>query len=50
MGLCVACIQGACGSTMLKGANSPYWKRPQFNTLTAGKWDMIIIVKKMIGP
>jgi len=35
---------GACGSTMLKGANSPYWKRPQFNTLTAGKWDVIIIM------
>jgi lysophospholipase L1-like esterase len=35
---------GACGSTMMKGADSPYWKRPQYNTLTAAKWDIIIIM------
>ena len=35
---------GACGSTMLKVSNSPYWKRPQFKTLTQNKWDIIIIM------
>ena len=35
---------GACGSTMLKVSNSPYWKRPQYKALTAGKWDIIIIM------
>jgi len=35
---------GACGSTMLKISNSPYWKRPQYSTLTKGKWDIIIIM------
>jgi len=35
---------GACGSTMLKKSNSPYWERPQFKTLTGGKWDIIIIM------
>jgi hypothetical protein len=35
---------GACGSTMQKGADSPYWKRPQFTTLTQNKWDVIIIM------
>lgn len=35
---------GACGSTMLKAANSPYWKRPQYHALTAAKWDIIIIM------
>ena len=35
---------GACGSTMMKGANSPFWKRPQFSTLTSNKWDIIIIM------
>lgn len=34
---------GACGSTMLKHGDSPYWKRPQFQTLTENKWDIIII-------
>jgi hypothetical protein len=28
---------GACGSTMQKNADSPYWKRPQFTTLTSNK-------------
>jgi lysophospholipase L1-like esterase len=35
---------GACGSTMLKVSNSPYWKRPQYKALTAGKWDIIVIM------
>jgi len=35
---------GACGSTMLKVSNSPYWQRPQYKALTAGKWDIIIIM------
>ena len=35
---------GACGSTMQKGADSPYWKRPQFAALTGAKWDVIVIM------
>jgi len=35
---------GACGSTMMKGADSPYWKRPQYTTLTGNKWDILIIM------
>lgn len=35
---------GACGSTMLKGADSPYWQRPQYATLTSNKWDIITIM------
>lgn len=35
---------GACGSTMLKSADSPYWKRPQYAALTAAKWDIVIIM------
>jgi len=35
---------GACGSTMLKKANSPYWERSQFTALTAGKWDIVTIM------
>lgn len=35
---------GACGSTMLKGANSPYWKRGQYTALVAGKWDIVTIM------
>ena len=35
---------GACGSTMMKGADSPYWKRPQFQALTASKWDIVVIM------
>jgi len=35
---------GACGSTMLKKSNSPYWARPQFKALNAAKWDIIIIM------
>jgi lysophospholipase L1-like esterase len=35
---------GACGSTMMKGANSPYWQRPQYKTLTTNKWDILIIM------
>ena len=34
---------GACGSTMLKGADSPYWKRPQFQTLVNNTWDIVTI-------
>jgi len=35
---------GACGATMLKKGDSPYWKRSQFNTLTSNKWDIITIM------
>mgnify|MGYP000992413265 CR=1 FL=1 len=35
---------GACGSTMLKKGNSPYWKRPQYKTLTENTWDIIVIM------
>jgi lysophospholipase L1-like esterase len=35
---------GACGSTMLKKSNSPYWKRSQYTALTKGKWDIITIM------
>jgi len=35
---------GACGSTMLKKGNSPYWDRPQYSTLTSNKWDIITIM------
>ena len=35
---------GACGSTMMKSANSPYWQRPQYKGLTGGKWDIIVIM------
>eukprot|EP00658_Telonema_sp_P-2_P077517 TRINITY_DN702_c0_g1_i3.p1 TRINITY_DN702_c0_g1~~TRINITY_DN702_c0_g1_i3.p1 ORF type:complete len:307 (+),score=61.87 TRINITY_DN702_c0_g1_i3:209-1129(+) len=35
---------GACGSTMLKKGDSPFWKRPQFAALNAGKWDIITIM------
>jgi len=35
---------GACGSTMQKGADSPYWQRPQFQTLIGNKWDIIVIM------
>ena len=29
---------------MMKGADSPYWKRPQFKTLTSNTWDILIIM------
>jgi len=35
---------GACGSTMLKKGDSPYWQRSQFKTLNSSKWDIIIIM------
>ena len=35
---------GACGSTMQKGGDSPYWQRPQFQTLNSSKWDIIVIM------
>jgi len=35
---------GACGSTMLRNGDSPFWKRPQYQALTAAKWDVIIIM------
>jgi len=35
---------GACGSTMLKNSNSPYWERNQFKGLTNNKWDIITIM------
>lgn len=35
---------GACGSTLLKKSNSPYWQRNQYKALTAGKWDIVTIM------
>jgi len=35
---------GACGSTMQKGADSPYWDRPQYDALTSQEWDIVIIM------
>ena len=35
---------GACGSTMLKKSNSPYWERPQYQTLTNNSWDIVTIM------
>lgn len=35
---------GACGSTMLKHSNSPYWQRPQYKALTEAKWDVVVIM------
>lgn len=35
---------GACGSTMLKHGNSPFWKRPQYDALTQNKWDVVTIM------
>jgi lysophospholipase L1-like esterase len=35
---------GACGSTMLKKGDSPYWRRPQFKALTAAKWDIVTVM------
>jgi len=35
---------GACGSTMLKHSNKPFWQRPQYKALVAGKWDIVVIM------
>ena len=35
---------GACGSTMQKNADSPFWKRPQYAALLNGTWDVITIL------
>lgn len=35
---------GACGATMQKGADSPYWQRSQYSALTGAKWDIVIIM------
>jgi len=35
---------GACGSTMLKKGDSPFWKRPQYQALTSQKWDIVTIL------
>lgn len=35
---------GACGSTMQKGGDSPYWQRPQYQTLISNKWDIVVIM------
>ena len=37
---------GACGSTMQKAPNgdSPYWQRPQYQTLINGTWDIVVIM------
>ena len=35
---------GACGSTMLKGGDSPYWERPQFDALVNNTWDVVVVM------
>ena len=35
---------GACGATLQKEGDSPYWKRPQFQALINGTWDIVIIM------
>jgi lysophospholipase L1-like esterase len=35
---------GACGSTMQKKGDSPFWQRPQFHALTAARWDIVTIM------
>ena len=35
---------GECGSTMQKNADSPYWKRNSFTTLTKNTWDIVVIM------
>ena len=35
---------GACGSTMLKAGDSPYWERPQFDALKENRWDIVTIM------
>jgi hypothetical protein len=35
---------GACGSTLQREGDSPYWERPQFQTLVNNVWDIIIIM------
>ena len=35
---------GACGSTMLKGGDSPYWERPQFDAFVNATWDVVIVM------
>jgi lysophospholipase L1-like esterase len=35
---------GECGSTMLKKADSPYWQRSSYITLTTNKWDIVTIM------
>lgn len=35
---------GACGSTMQKRGDSPYWLRPQYTALVNAKWDIVIIM------
>lgn len=35
---------GACGSTMQRKGDSPYWQRPQFTALNSSKWDIVVIM------
>ena len=35
---------GACGATMLKKGDSPYWQRAQYDALTKGTWDIVTIM------
>jgi len=35
---------GACGSMLLRNSSSPYWARPQYTALIAGKWDIVVIM------
>ena len=29
---------------MMKGADSPFWQRPQFDTLTSSTWDIVVVM------
>ena len=35
---------GACGSTLQKKGDSPFWERPQYDTLVNSTWDVVIIM------
>jgi lysophospholipase L1-like esterase len=35
---------GEGGATMRAGADSPYWLRPGYRTLTAAKWDVLVLM------
>ena len=35
---------GACGSTMLRRGDSPYWQRPQYAALLNASWDAVIVM------
>lgn len=35
---------GACGSTLQKEGDSPYWQRPQYGALVNNTWDVVVIM------